>query len=66
MTPNEKKYRDTICNMLGIPPESTRDELREARGAIIAIAMVAGPDKAALDSTLAAVDLLMETAVSDG
>lgn len=61
MTPQEKRYRDTICNMLGVPPEATPDELREAKGIIMGISALA-PDKETVAITLAAMDLLIETA----
>jgi hypothetical protein len=61
MTPQEKRYRDTICNMLGVPPEANPDELRVAKGIIMVISSAA-PDKETVEITLAAMDLLIETA----
>lgn len=65
MTPLELKLRNTICDMLGMPPEATSDEMRAARKMIEAISGMA-PDKETVAATLAAVDLLIETAVDNG
>lgn len=66
MTPLELKLRNTICDMLGIPPEATSDELRAARKMIEAVSILSAPDKETVAATLAAVDVLIDTAVDNG